>query len=205
MTEKYHILIVDDHPLIIDSLVRMFDNENYFIVVGTAESSREGLRFLRNNKSVDLIIFDFRIPDMNGYDFLNQVLKSGYVGKFVLLTMMDDQLILNKMIKKGVNKIISKSKSMDEILLEIKDVANHDKILTSLDNKVPSKQVLLTETEKMILTRISQGHHTSLIATELEISPRTVKYRLTEIFNKLGATNRSQAIALAIKEGIITL
>lgn len=205
MTEKYHILIVDDHPLIIDSLVRMFDNENYFIVVGTAESSREGLRFLRNNKSVDLIIFDFRIPDMNGYDFLNQVLKSGYVGKFVLLTMMDDQLILNKMIKKGVNKIISKSKSMDEILLEIKDVANHDNIITSLDNKVPSKQVLLTETEKMILTRISQGHHTSLIATELEISPRTVKYRLTEIFNKLGATNRSQAIALAIKEGIITL
>lgn len=205
MTEKYHILIVDDHPLIIDSLVRMFDNENYFIVVGTAESSREGLRFLRNNKSVDLIIFDFRIPDMNGYDFLNQVLQSGYVGKFVLLTMMDDQLILNKMIKKGVNKIISKSKSMDEILLEIKDVANHDKIIISLDNKVPSKQVLLTETEKMILTRISQGHHTSLIATELEISPRTVKYRLTEIFNKLGATNRSQAIALAIKEGIITL
>jgi len=57
----------------------------------------------------------------------------------------------------------------------------------------------------MILTRIGQGHHTSLIATELGISPRTVKYRLTEIFNKLGASNRAQAIALAIKEGIIVL
>ncbi|WP_270321283.1 response regulator transcription factor [Weissella confusa] len=205
MTVKYNVLIVDDHPLIIDSLVRMFDSEEDFKVVGTAESSREGLSFLKTNQSVDIIIFDFRIPDMNGYDFVMSVLSLGYTGKLVLLTMMDDQLIWNKMTKTGVNKIISKSKSMDEILLEIKEVATREKDVARPARQMYGKRVLLTDTEKIILTRISQGHHTTLIATELGISPRTVKYRLTEIFNKLGASNRSQAIALAIKEGIISL
>lgn len=205
MTVKYNVLIVDDHPLIIDSLVRMFDSEEDFKVVGTAESSREGLSFLKTNQSVDIIIFDFRIPDMNGYDFVVSVLSLGYTGKLVLLTMMDDQLIWNKMTKTGVNKIISKSKSMDEILLEIKEVATRENDFARPGRQMYGKRVLLTDTEKIILTRISQGHHTTLIATELGISPRTVKYRLTEIFNKLGASNRSQAIALAIKEGIISL
>lgn len=99
MTEKYNVLIVDDHPLIIDSLVRMFDNEEDFRVVGTAESSRDGLKILKRNDPVAIIIFDFRIPDMNGYDFVREALALGYTGKLVLLTMMDDQLILNKMIK----------------------------------------------------------------------------------------------------------
>lgn len=205
MTEKYNVLIADDHPLIIDSLVRMFDNEEDFRVVGTAESSRDGLKILKRNDPVAIIIFDFRIPDMNGYDFVREALALGYTGKLVLLTMMDDQLILNKMIKTGVNRIIAKSKSMDDILLEIKEVAHHGKTVASPDNQGVGKRILLTDNEKMILTRIGQGHHTSLIATELGISPRTVKYRLTEIFNKLGASNRAQAIALAIKEGIIVL
>jgi len=205
VTEKYNVLIVDDHPLIIDSLVRMFDNEEDFRVVGTAESSRDGLKILKRNDPVAIIIFDFRIPDMNGYDFGVSVLSLGYTGKLVLLTMMDDQLIWNKMTKTGVNKIISKSKSMDEILLEIKEVATRENDVARPTRQMYGKRVLLTDTEKIILTRISQGHHTTLIATELGISTRTVKYRLTEIFNKLGASNRSQAIALAIKEGIISL
>lgn len=204
MKKVFQIMIVDDHPLIIDGLVHMFDTEADFEVVYTAEKSQDGLDFLVKNASIDLIIFDFRIPDMNGYDFAVQLGNLNYNGQAVLLTMVDDSVLLKKMNNVGINKIISKSESMDKILSDIKEIAYHNEAqfrssISQHDNQ------FLTETEKIILTRISQGHHISVIALEMNMSSRSVKYRLTGIYSKLGASNRSQAIALAIKKQIIKL
>lgn len=104
----------------------------------------------------------------------------------------------------GISNIIFKSESMDKILSDIKEITYHNEAqfrssISHNDNQ------FLTETEKIILTRISQGHHISLIALEMNMSSRSVKYRLTGIYSKLGALNRSQAIALAIKKQIIKL
>lgn len=204
MKKVFQIMILDDHPLIIDGLVHMFDNEIDFEVVYTAEKSQDGLNFLAKNSSVDLIIFDFRIPDMNGYDFAIQLKDVNYDGQAVMLTMVDDPSLSKKMNNVGISKIISKSESMDKILSDIKEVTYHNEAQFKSNSSHNDNQ-FLTETEKIILTRISQGHHISLIALEMNMSSRSVKYRLTGIYSKLGASNRSQAIALAIKKQIIKL
>lgn len=202
-------MILDDHPLIIDGLVHMFDNETDFEVVYTAEKSQDGLNFLAKNSSVDLIIFDFRIPDMNGYDFAIRLKDLNYDGQAVMLTMVDDPSLLKRMNNIGISKIIFKSEPMDKILSDIKKVTYHNEAQFKPNSSHNDNQFLdnqfLTETEKIILTRISQGHHISLIALEMNMSSRSVKYRLTGIYSKLGASNRSQAIALAIKKQIIKL
>jgi DNA-binding NarL/FixJ family response regulator len=204
MKKIFKTMILDDHPLIIDGLVHMFDNEVNFEVVFTAEKSQDALNFLSHNSAIDLIIFDFRIPDMNGYDFAIKLEKFNYIGQAVLLTMVDEASLLKKMNNVGINKIISKSESMDKILSDIKKVAYHNEAQFKSSSSHGDNQ-FLTETEKIILTRISQGHHISVIPLEMNMSDRSIKYRLTGIYSKLGAANRSQAITLAIKKGIIEL
>lgn len=118
--------------------------------------------------------------------------------------MIDAQSLLKKMNNIGISKVISKSESMDKILFDIKAVSYHNE--AQFYPSISHKDIqFLSATEQLILTRISQVHHISLIASELNMSTRNIKYRLTGIYNKLGATNRSQAITLAIKKDIIKL
>jgi DNA-binding NarL/FixJ family response regulator len=191
------IAIVDDHPVVREGLAAALSNRGFEIAAsfGSAEE------LLAARFDADVVLLDLELPGMSGVDAIARV------GKPVLvLTAYANDEQIEAVLRAGARGYLLKGAAVDEIERAIRAVASGQ---TYLDPKVASRLVALSGAprlsarEREVLRLVAAGRSNKEIASALDVAERTVKFHVTSIFNKLGAENRAQAVALAIERGLV--
>jgi len=212
--EPIRILIVDDHPVVRHGLRNLLSIHSDFEIVGEAEDGAQVFPILAANKT-DVILLDIQMRGQSGIDVARRVLQSYPQVKIIILTTYDDEIYLEQGLEAGVHGYLLKSVSHETLPDSIRAVMQGEKLLSpSLVSKVMTnyqelaqeqakREAGLTGDDLNILSLIAEGANNKLIAEELFWSEATVKRRVQEILEKLGVSNRAQAIAEAVRRGWI--
>lgn len=207
------VLIVDDHPVTRDGLRAALAIEPTIEVVGEASTGEEAVEMLEET-TPDVIFMDVRMPGMGGIEATKAVHVKLPDAKVILFTIDESRAAISDAITAGVSGYLLKDSSAEELVnaarlaLEGKAVL-HPKLTKAfieqaqLTGDSDPNEAPLSKRETEILQRVAYGATTKTVAEDLGISPHTVKTHLERIFEKLGANDRAQAVAIAIRKGIV--
>lgn len=205
------VVIVEDHTLVRQSLVKTVDAEEGFEVVGDAGRGDEGLELIRR-LTPDVALLDIAMPGGNGLEVAALLRQSAPEVRFLFLTMHDDDASISKAIGLGADGYVLKTASMDELLTALKAVAGGGsylspsiarRVIDIAGNKTPG--TTLTDRELEILRLLSSGARPAEVAEKLFVSIKTVKNHLTSVYAKLGVQTGAQAVAEAYRRGLVSL
>jgi DNA-binding NarL/FixJ family response regulator len=202
------VLIVDDHPIVREGVSAVLERERDLEVVGSAETIEIGLR-LADRLRPDVILLDLKLPDAGAVDGVASFAAAGR--EVLVFTAHDTDEDVFRAIRGGARGYLLKGSPAAEIAQAIRQVHAGESYLSP---RVAAKLVkdvtdrrgragLLSARERGVLRLVAAGLSNRQIAEALSISERTVKFHVTAIFNKLGADNRAQAVALAAARGLL--
>jgi DNA-binding NarL/FixJ family response regulator len=207
---RIRLVIVDDHPVVRDGLHGMLENQPDFEVVGEASDGTVALR-LANELEPDLILMDLRMPVMDGVTATRQI-KSRQPGIQVLvLTTYDSDADILPAIEAGATGYLLKDTSREELYRAIRAAAHGETVLApTVARRLIGRmrfpvEEKLSSRELEVLGLVAGGASNSDIASRLHISQATVKSHLIHIFGKLGVTDRTAAVTVALQRGLIRL
>ncbi len=206
------ILIVDDHPVTREGLHSALDLEDTVVVVGEAGSGEEAVSSA-GELHPDVVFMDVRMPGIGGIEAAKGIRQASPDSKVILFTVDESRASISEAIQAGVSGYLLKDASADELVnaarLAVEGKAVIHPQLTrafieevQLADKRPDVPALSAR-EKEILQKVAYGATTKEVAHDLGISPHTVKTHLERIFEKLGANDRAQAVAIAIRTGLV--
>jgi len=205
------VVIVEDHTLVRQSLVKTVGAEEDFEVVGEASRGDEGLELIQRMRP-DLVLLDISMPGANGLEVAKQLRAVAPDTRFVFLTMHDDDASISKAISLGADGYVLKTASTAELLNAVRIVADGGSYLSpSVARRVidlaggKGPVTNLTEREMEILKLLAEGCRPGLVAEKLFVSVKTVKNHLTSVYAKLGVQTGAQAVAEAYRRGLVSL
>ncbi|MEW6060157.1 MAG: response regulator transcription factor [Actinomycetota bacterium] len=211
-TSPISILIVDDHPVTREGLHAALDLSDDVVVVGEAASGEEAVDVVRD-QAPDIVFMDVRMPGMGGIEATRAIRQASPDTRVILFTVDESRSSIAEAIQAGVSGYLLKDASADELVnaarlaLEGKAVI-HPQLTRAFIEEVQLAErrpevATLSKREKEILQKVAYGATTKEVAHDLGISPHTVKTHLERIFEKLGANDRAQAVAIAIRGGLV--
>jgi DNA-binding NarL/FixJ family response regulator len=203
------VLIVDDHPIVREGVTTVLEHEGDIDVVGAAGSIEEGLR-LAAKFHPNVVLLDLRLPDASSFDGVSSFAREGR--GIVVFTAYDADEDVFRAIRGGARGYLLKGSPAVEIAQAIRQVHAGESYLSP---RIAAKLVqgiaeprgrtgLLSARERGVVRLVAAGLSNRQIAQTLSISERTVKFHVTAIFNKLGADNRAQAVAIAAERGLLS-
>ncbi len=201
------VVLVDDHALIRGGLRRALERHHDLNVVGEAASVREA-RAVLNKMRPDVAVVDIRLPDGNGLDLCREIREAEWAGSVVILSMYGDTDRLLSARNCGAAAFVSKDAPARIVVDHIRranarpDVFVADGLAEALEAEA-NRRTLLTNREREVLLLLSDGKSVSDIANELVITQSTTKTHISNIYAKLDAHNRAQALMAAIRLGLI--
>jgi NarL family two-component system response regulator LiaR len=213
------LLLCDDHAMFRQGLKSILETEDGFRVIGEAATGREAVRYALETKP-DVILMDIQMPELDGVAATKAILEENPHTRVIILTMYRQDRYVFEAIKAGARGYLLKDADANDLIDAIRRVAEGETLLNAemaasiLDEFVKVRDELpgaehpiseLTEREEDILRLLAQGASNHEIAAELNVSEKTVRNRLSEIFSKLRLNNRTQAALYALREGIATL
>ena len=205
--KKVRILIADDHQLIRRGLADIINDEPDLAVVGEADNGLEAVR-LAQALAPDMVIMDLMMPNLNGTEATQQILSAGSSARILILTSFATSLALSQAVEAGAIGVMLKDSSINEQLVAIRTVAAGEKYfppeITAIleENAGVSK---LSPRQLKILEATTRGFTNQDIATLFDISTTAVKQQLHTICRKIGAANRAEAVAIALRKQLIKL
>ena len=202
---KVRILIADDHAIVRMGVKLLLSAEKEFQIIGEAEDGLGALE-MSLKAEPDLIILDLMMPKMNGVDVTRKVKEKLPDAKIVLLTSFATAEGLAQALQYGANGIVLKSSAEVELIPAIRTVLSGKRHLSAglkgqLKLSLPT--IVLTERQECILRSVMEGRSNADIARQQGIAEITVKNHLAAIFNKLSVSNRSEAVAVAMKKHLL--
>lgn len=202
------VLLVDDHDLIRQGLRRAFERESDFTVVAEATSIAECLAAATEHKP-EVAVVDINLTDGSGLDAVVQLRKEHPEMGIVVLTMYDDDNHLFKAMEAGASAFVPKSVSTDQVLAAARHAASAPHAFSAADLAEAMRRRMaptgprLSAREAELLELLSEGLSVSAVARRMFISESTVKTHMSKLYEKLGASNRAQALMSAIRLGLI--
>ncbi len=208
------VLVADDHSLFRDGLVSLLEAAGYEIAAQVG-NGQEALIQAELTKP-DLILLDLSMPLLNGHEALPQLLEIVPDAKIVILTVSEEDDDLLKVIQAGAHGYLVKNLNAEDFLELLSGLERGEAAVTRrtaarlmaklAENRLPVKTLTedLTARELELLELVGEGFSNRAISERLTISTNTVKYHLKNIFQKLGAQNRAEAVANAIRAGILS-
>jgi DNA-binding NarL/FixJ family response regulator len=201
------VLVADDHPLILQGLRRALEACDDIDVIGEARSGTE-LVALVERRQPDVVLMDLRMPGMDGVACVEQIKRTSPDVKAVVLSACDDRPSIESAEKAGASAYVIKSVSSVDIPALLRQVAAGYTLFQAPaadSGEAPAETDLpaLTERELTILASVAAGLTTKAISAELWVSEHTVKFHLTNIYRKLGVSNRSGAVRYAYEHGLV--
>ena len=202
------VLIVDDHPIVREGVTSVLERENDLEVVGAAATIDEGLRMFARQKP-DVVLLDLKLPGEPSDGVSRFVAERAAL---VIFTAYDTDEDVFRAIRGGARGYVLKGSPAAEIAQAIRQVHAGESFLSPpiaaklvKDMAQPhARRGLLSAREQGVLRLVAAGLSNRQIAATLSISERTVKFHVTAIFNKLGADNRAQAVAIAAERGLLS-
>jgi DNA-binding NarL/FixJ family response regulator len=201
------ILTVDDHPLIRVGIATLVAPESDMKVVGEASNGREGIAKFRECLP-DVTLMDLQMPDMNGIDALTAIRDEFHEARIIVLTTYTGDVQVFRAIKAGAQAYMLKNLVHKELLQTIRAVhAGHKTMSPEMAAQVAAYagDEALTSREIDVLRLIAAGSANKEIAAQLSITEETVKSRVKNILLKLAANDRTHAVTIGLKRGIIEL
>lgn len=205
------ILIVEDHPIVSESLVRLFSDPSLNINCVAAANGNKGLAFLNGN-SFDLIILDIHLPDITGVEFCKAAKARFPVIKIVAVTTLAQRHIVEQMLDAGVDGFILKTSDTEDIVNGVLQVLNTGQLYLGRGVKELIKGIsvnnsdlpMITRRESEILKLIADGLTNQEIGEKLFISPLTVDTHRKNLLLKFNARNTAILIKTAVSKGYIS-
>jgi DNA-binding NarL/FixJ family response regulator len=194
------ILIVDDHPLVIDGIRTMLKDEGYLSIEAAVKNGKDALEFMENENAVDIILLDINLPDIDGLKLCEMLRQKNKTIKILGLTYINEAGIITQLIKKGANGYLLKNMEKCELIDAINKVmdghlylsaAANEKIVQQLQaHELPKDHVpALTRREKEILQLLVKGFTSQEIASQLFLSTYTVDSHRRNMLQKFNVHN----------------
>ena len=207
MTDQIRILSVDDHPLVREGIATVINGQPDMQVVAQACSGCEAIRRFGEHRP-DVTIMDLRLPDMSGIDAMIAIRSEFPEARFIILTTFSGDAEIQRALEAGAHAYVLKSMPPRELVEVIRQVhAGKKKIPSEIAAHLAEhySDEPLTGREVEILRQLAGGNRNRDIAERLFIAEETVKAHIKHIMAKLGANDRTQAVAIGVRRGIIQL
>ena len=201
------VLCVDDHPLMREGITTMIRHEPDMVVVAESSTGQEALQSFRKF-SPDITLMDLRLPDMNGIDALVAIRSEAPKARVIMLTTFEGDAEIRRALQAGAQGYVLKSMPPRKLVEIIRKVhAGVKCIPTEIAAQLAEHmgEEVLTKREIEVLQRVADGKRNREIAELLFISEETVKGHVKHIIEKLGAKDRTEAVSIAVRRGIIHL
>jgi len=209
MTETVtRVLLVDDHDLIRQGLAHAFMRHDDFEVAAQAASVGEGLARFEEIKP-DVVVTDVRLPDGTGLDLVREIRRQGHETGVVVLTMYAGDEQLFAALEAGASAFVSKDAPADEVVAAARHALVSPRSFAAADladamrRRMTPAGPQLTARESEVLSLLARGFSVSAIARSIFVSESTAKTHISKIYEKLGASNRADAIMKAVRSGLL--
>lgn len=205
------VLIVDDHPVTRDGLRAALGTDHDVDVIGEATSGDEAVTQV-DQLDPDVVFMDVRMPGMNGIEATKVIRQKHPDTKIILFTVDESRASISEAIQAGVNGYLLKDVGAEELINAARLAMDGKAVIHPALTQAFIEEVRLvnrpqesplSRREVEILQKVAYGATTKEVASQLGISPHTVKTHLERIFEKLGANDRAQAVAIAIRQGLV--
>jgi DNA-binding NarL/FixJ family response regulator len=204
---RIRVLTVDDHPLLREGITALINSQPDMVLVGQASTGRDGIREFEAHRP-DVTLMDLRLPDMSGIDTMVAIRAGSPEARILVLTTFDGDVEIQRALAAGARGYLLKSMPPREMVQAIRQVhAGKKRIPPEIAAHIAEHlgDELLTPREVEVLKLVASGNRNKDIGERLFISEETVKVHVKHVMNKLGASDRTQAVAIAIRRGIIQL
>jgi len=203
--KKTRVMIVDDHSVVRMGLTAIINLEKDLVVCGEAENGAEAVQSARELKP-DVIVMDLMMPDMDGAETTAEVLKASPESKVLILTTFGTSTDISRAIAAGATGAVTKNLSNAELADAIRKTTAgigefSPEIRRTLDEA--SIEPEFTPRQMEVLDSITRGLSNDDIATQLGLSKTRIKQHLNEVYAKLGAANRAEAVAIAMRRQLL--
>jgi len=201
------VFSVDDHPLLREGIAAIINSQPGMQLIAQASTGREAIQQYRNHRP-DVTLMDLRLPDMSGIDTMIAIRSEFEDAKIVMLTTFEGDVEIQRALAAGARGYVLKSlppKELADVVRQVHagkkrippDVAAH--IAEHLSDEA------LTPREHDVLRLVAEGNRNREIGEKLHISEETVKVHLKHIMEKLGASDRTEAVTIAVRRGFIEI
>jgi len=205
--EAIRILSVDDHPLLREGIGALIARQRDMRLVAEASNGREAIALFRSHRP-DVTLMDLHMPGMNGIDALIVIRSEFPDARIIVLTAYPGVALCMRAMKAGAQAYLLKDNARKDLLDTIRAVRAgkkfiHEEVAAELASHATDDA--LSEREIDVLSLVAGGNSNKLIADHLKIALNTVKGHVKSILSKLGATDRTHAVTVGLKRGIIEL
>jgi DNA-binding NarL/FixJ family response regulator len=200
-------MCVDDHPLFLEGIGKVIDYQDDMALAGTASTGADGLAKYRETRP-DVTLMDLRLPDMDGINAMAAIRAEFPQARVMMLTTFEGDVEIQRAIAAGARGYMLKTSLPADLLAGIRAIHLGRKHIPAeiASNLVESMGFeTLSERETEILRELAEGHRNKEIASHLSISEETVKGHVRSILDKLDAKDRTQAVSIGLRRGIIHL
>ena len=206
--DKIKIIVVDDHPMVIEGMKAMLNQIRYVELCATASNAYEAMEKVKENQP-DLVITDINMPEISGVELTSKLKKEFPNLKIIGMSTFNERSYISQMIQNGADGFLVKSASKEEIetaissVLDGKMYLSSDAGISNSEQKELKNQPTLTRRDKEILTLISEGFTNPQIAEKLFISLYTVETHRKNLLSKFNTNNTASLIKIAATNGLL--
>lgn len=210
MAERIRLLLVDDHPVVREGLRGMLSGQPDFAVVGEAGDGAEGVA-LAGQLQPDVVLMDLRMPGLDGVGAIRAIVEQGLSARLLVLTTYDSDADIVRAIEAGATGYLLKDAPRQELFRAVRAAARGESALAPavasrlLGRMRAPAEEQLTEREVEVLQLVAKGNSNRLVGRALHISEATVKTHLVHIYGKLGVSDRTAAVTVALERGMLRL
>jgi DNA-binding NarL/FixJ family response regulator len=207
LPEQIRILVVDDHSLLREGIVSLVEKQADMQIVAEASNGEEALQLFEQHLP-DITLMDFRLPGMDGVEAMSAIVGKHPEAKIIMLTSFSGDTQIARALRAGARGYLLKDLLRKELIEAIRTVqAGRKRIPPEIAAQIAehASDTSLTRREIEVLQLIAAGNPNKLVADRLSVTEDTIKMHVKSILSKLGANDRTHAVTIAVKRGIIEL
>ncbi|MEZ4865799.1 MAG: response regulator transcription factor [Caldilineaceae bacterium] len=204
---KIRVLMIDDHPIVRSGIRMLLERADDILVVGEADRGDDAVGLVKR-LNPDVILLDMEMPGKNGIEVTHDLQEAGLAVRILALSAYDDEEYIVNLLASGAAGYLTKEEALHKIIDAVRGVASGEEgwlsrrvaaKMAALTRKSAPDPIDLTEREEEVLPLLAEGWSNSRIAEHLNVSERTVRFHLTNIYDKIGVASRAEAISWVLK------